>query len=245
MGAVQCRITSSLCTKSAQVPTSTPGRTTPQATPVRLPLDHRSKKANICFAGHSVQSPSGQDYSSLQPNSSSRPRLRASSATFPLNLELRNQYRPPAQTALSPGQQTANRAVSSTQYTSASIYTTSYPPAPLTAPLNVPQSRGTAARPDASDHSDHQMNAPSSSIGEFSRSAPGNTAMHTSAHTPMRDTFGGGPIAFGQDQGRPGAYNEDLNESGIHHRKSSYTGHGAAIGERTSSPEAHRFNHSS
>jgi hypothetical protein len=193
-----------------------------------------------------VQSPSGQDYSSLQPTSSARPRLRASSATFPLNLDLRNQYRPAAQTARSPGQQTANRAVtSSTQYTSPSIYTTSYPPAPLTAPLNVPQSRGTAARPDASDHPEHQMSAPNSSTGEFPGSAHGNRAMHTSAHTPMRDSFGGGPIAFGQDHERPGAYNEELNESGIHHRKSSYTGHGRAIGERTSSPEAHRFNHAS
>ncbi|CAI4210496.1 unnamed protein product [Parascedosporium putredinis] len=82
-----------------------------------------------------VQSPTAMNYpnvqpSSLQPNPQNRSsRLRAASATLPLGLDLRNQYRPVGSALQSPGPATASRANTTSQYGSNS-YTASFPSAP-------------------------------------------------------------------------------------------------------------------
>ena len=162
-----------------------------------------------------------------------------------MNYDLRSQYRPPGQTSRSPEQPAHNRSTtSSAQYSSPSIYTTSYPPAPLTAPISTPHPRGaTNSRLEVSDHSERNLSAPNSSAGDFPRPVHGDTAMNSSSHTQMRDSFGGGATPFVQNQDRHGPYNnEDLDGSGMPPRRSSYTGNRGVIGERDS-PGTHIFNH--
>lgn len=147
------------------------------------------------YIGDANQTSSDINYSgfSTSPN---QQRSRAASATFPLSLDLRNQYR--GLTNRSPGLHSSNQTATSTQYTSPSIYTTSYPPAPLTAPINIPQPRGSfTPRGSLSEHHEQQMSAPSSAATAFTRRAHNDGA--ASSHTPMRDSFGGAAFSFGQD----------------------------------------------
>lgn len=160
---------------------------------------HRAVRADNS-PGDTDQTPSDLSYSgfSASPN---QQRSRATSATFPLSLDLRSQYG--GLTNRSSGLHSANRpgASTSTQYTSPSIYTTSYPPAPLTAPINIPQPRGSfTPRGSLPEHSEQQMSAPSSATFDFSRRQHTNASQST--HTPMRDSFGGGAFTFGQDDSR-------------------------------------------
>lgn len=149
-------------------------------------------------SGDTNQGPSDLNYSgfSTSPN---QQRSRAASATFPLSLDLRNQYR--GLTNRSPGLHSSTQSTTSTQYTSPSIYTTSYPPAPLTAPINIPQPRGGfTPRGSLSEHHEQQMSAPSSATADLSRRAHSDATV--TSHTPMRDSFGGNAFSFGQNDSR-------------------------------------------
>ncbi|ORY71234.1 uncharacterized protein BCR38DRAFT_6125 [Pseudomassariella vexata] len=144
-----------------------------------------------------VQSPqSHMSYSTLQqPPRNNNSRLRAASATLPLGLDLRTQFRsvssghnlqPPAHSSIP-------RAASTAPYSSA--YTSSYPSAPLTAPVEFSLPRTPGVR---HDYSMPQMSAPIAPSQDFSQALHGN--MGQSIRTPMRDAFGGGPLTT-QSQG--------------------------------------------
>ncbi|RYP20613.1 hypothetical protein DL765_002684 [Monosporascus sp. GIB2] len=85
-------------------------------------------------------SPTNINYSSVQPPTLQQPqhnrsRLRAASANIPLGLDLRHQYRPGH--GLQPSNHSsAPRAASTSPYGNAPTYTTGYPSAPLTAPVD-------------------------------------------------------------------------------------------------------------
>ncbi|WYZ38849.1 hypothetical protein EsH8_III_000763 [Colletotrichum jinshuiense] len=140
------------------------------------------------YSGNSVHSPPGMNYSSFQQGAPNRLRSRASSGT--LGLDLRNQYRsvgsiPP------PGHSPAPRATSS-QFAASSAYTSSFPSAPLTAPVDFSLPRTPGSRPGGvHDYSMPQMSAPIAAPTDFTQAF--HASMNTStSRTPMRDTFGGG-----------------------------------------------------
>lgn len=125
-----------------------------------------------------------------------RSRMRASSATLPLGLDLSAQ-RPfsgpqPVRSATSP---TQRHAVTSAPYS------TGFPPAPLTAPsdFNLPRTPGYPTRPN--EYSIPQMSAPIAPPNDFSQAF--QASMTSSARTPMRDSFMPGERTNG-DYGAPG-----------------------------------------
>ncbi|KAI0122813.1 hypothetical protein BJ170DRAFT_704121 [Xylariales sp. AK1849] len=153
------------------------------------------------YSNSGVQSsPTHINYSSLQSTTlqqapQNRSRLRAASATLPLGLDLRTQYRSVSsghsmQTA---GHSSTPRAASTTPYGSSSSYTSSFPSAPLTAPIDFAQSRSSVQ-----DYSMPQMSAPIAPSQDFSRALHGSMAS-PGMRTPMRDSFGG-PLSAGQNQ---------------------------------------------
>lgn len=133
---------------------------------------------------------------STSPN---QQRSRAASATFPLSLDLRTQHRGLSNT--SPEGNSSKMTAVSTHYTSSSIYTTSYPPAPLTAPINIPQPRSSLTpRGSLSAHSEQQMSASAGATANFSRQSPNHRG--ASSNTPMKESFGETSFSFGQDDSR-------------------------------------------
>lgn len=169
-----------------------------------------------------VQSPTGINYSSMQQSNAQtrNSRLRAASATLPLGLDIRSQYRP---VSGSPNGPTAPRSATiSSQYPSA--YTASFPSAPLTAPVDFSLSRGSGTlRAGVQDYSMPQMSAPIAPPNDFSQAFQANLASPT-ARTPMRDSFGGGGLGIsgGQGEQREG-FGEELG-SGALGRKRSFNG---------------------
>ncbi|KAI0881028.1 uncharacterized protein GGS22DRAFT_74722 [Annulohypoxylon maeteangense] len=156
-------------------------------------------------------SPTNINYSSLQQPSQNRSRLRATSATLPLGLDLRHQYRPMSSASHS----STPRVPTTTPYGSSSAYTTSFPSAPLTAPIDFSLSRtpGISSRTSVQDYSMPQMSAPIAPPHDF------NQALHSSmgsssTRTPMRDTFGGGPLSVSQGQGSS-ERSEDYSQEGM------------------------------
>lgn len=119
--------------------------------------------------GPSTQSNVGLAYPPFQQDGTDRPRLRSSSATFPLNMDTRNQYGAGLQKNQSPSYALEKRSpTASTQYARPSIYTTSYPPAPLTAPISIAQPGGnTLPRADMARNPELQGNVESSASGTF------------------------------------------------------------------------------
>lgn len=166
--------------------------------------------------------------SSMQHNSQNRSRLRAASASLPLGLDLRNQFRSVGSghnmqpTAHSPGPRTSSNpqigGVSSS-------YTASYPSAPLTAPIDyLPRTPG--FRSSGADYSMPQMSAPIAPSNDFAQAFQSMSG--SSSRTPMRDTFGGGPLAMGSSQ-NPGERNEDYSQDPLGmKRKRSFTGPSSA-----------------
>jgi hypothetical protein len=157
-----------------------------------------------------------QSSNSLQNPQSRNHRLRAASATLPLGLDLRNQYRSVG-TALHSPSHSANPRATSSHY-GGPAYTNSFPSAPLTAPVDfsLPRNNSTASnnssslRPGVQDYSMPQMSAPIAPPNDFSQAFQASMASPTS-RTPMRDSFGGGgPLGIsqpssGQDQRNDGA----------------------------------------
>lgn len=142
------------------------------------------------------------NYPNFQSNSflnsqQSRTRLRASSATLPLGLDLSTQRSysgsQPIRSATSP----TNRHLSVTS----APYTTSFPTAPLTAPsdFNLPRTPSFPSRPN--DYPMPQMSAPIAPPNDFSQAF--QASMNSSSRTPMRDSFISGERS-GEEYGAPG-----------------------------------------
>lgn len=144
-------------------------------------------------AGSMQSSPTHINYSSLPTTLQHPPqnsRLRAATATLPLNLDLRTQqYRSVSSAHNLQGNGPATpRATSATPYSSA--YTSSFPSAPLTAPVDFTQPRTPGIRSGLSDYSMPQMSAPIAPPHDFSHALHGGMP-GSSTRTPMRDSFGG------------------------------------------------------
>ncbi|OTA67468.1 hypothetical protein K449DRAFT_430693 [Hypoxylon sp. EC38] len=169
------------------------------------------------YSSSGVQSsPTNINYSSLQQPSQNRSRLRAASATLPLGLDLRHQYRPMSSShgLQSPSHSSTPRVATTAPYGSSSAYTTSFPSAPLTAPIDFPLSRTPGiSRTTVQDYSMPQMSAPIAPPQDFTQALHGSMAS-SSTRTPMRDTFGGGPLSVNQGQGS-GERSEDYSQEGL------------------------------
>ncbi|KAI1100729.1 hypothetical protein F4804DRAFT_35000 [Jackrogersella minutella] len=170
------------------------------------------------YSSSGVQSsPTNINYSSLQQPSQTRSRLRAASATLPLGLDLRHQYRGPMPTSQglqSPSHSSTPRVATTAPYGSSSAYTTSFPSAPLTAPIDFPLSRTPGInRTSVQDYSMPQMSAPIAPSHDFTQALHGSMS-NSSTRTPMRDTFGGGPLGVNQGQGSS-ERSEDYAQEGL------------------------------
>ncbi|KAL2207527.1 hypothetical protein CC79DRAFT_1333332 [Sarocladium strictum] len=148
-------------------------------------------------------------------------RLRAASATLPLNLDIKDQHRSPELGPQSASVGQRPRAPTTTsQLDNPSIYTTSYPPAPLTAPLDFSLSKSSAARHESATYSAPQMSAPIHPPSDFSSAFQAGMSA-PSSRTPMREAFGaGGPLSFGHGQDH--STNFDSETRGFD-RKRSFT----------------------
>ncbi|KAM0332992.1 hypothetical protein ACHAQA_001649 [Verticillium albo-atrum] len=173
------------------------------------------------YSSHASQSPPNINYSSYQPSNlqstQNRLRNRASSATFPLGLDLRNQYR--SSSLHSASSRDLSAATSHFSGTSAPSYTSSYPSAPLTAPMDfalprTPGSATTGPRSGVHDYSMPQMSAPIAPPHDFAQAFHG-----ASARTPMRESFAGGHSAAEQR----GEYGADFGSVSALKRKRSFT----------------------
>jgi hypothetical protein len=150
-----------------------------------------------------LQSPTTNiNYSSLQQPSQSRSRLRAASATLPLGLDLRHQYRSFSSShSLQPSNHASTpRAASTAPYGTSASYSMSFPSAPLTAPIEYSLPRTPSIRSSVHDYSIPQMSAPIAPPHDFTQALHGNLPS-SSSQTPMRDTFTGGALTMGQSQG--------------------------------------------
>ncbi|KAI0434563.1 hypothetical protein F5Y09DRAFT_235069 [Xylaria sp. FL1042] len=163
-----------------------------------------------------LQSPTTNiNYSSLQQPSQARSRLRAASATLPLGLDLRHQYRSFSSShgLQPPNHSSTPRAASTAPYGTTSGYSTSFPSAPLTAPIDFSLPRTPGIRSSIQDYSIPQMSAPIAPPHDFTQALHGNVA-GSSCRTPMRDTFSSGPLTMGQSQG-PNDKSEEHSHDGL------------------------------
>ncbi|KAL7625048.1 hypothetical protein AAE478_004262 [Parahypoxylon ruwenzoriense] len=170
------------------------------------------------YSSSGVQSsPTNINYSSLQQPSQNRSRLRAASANLPLGLDLRHQYRPvsSSHSLQSPSHSSTPRVTTTAPYGSSSSYTTSFPSAPLTAPIDFPLSRTPGInRTSVHDYSMPQMSAPIAPPHDFTQALHSSMGS-SSTRTPMRDTFGGGgPLGISQGQGSS-ERSEDYSQEGL------------------------------
>lgn len=180
-----------------------------------------SYDSNAYSGGAGVQtSPTQMNYSTLQQPPPSRSRLRAASATLPLGLDLRtgSQYRSISSATLQPSSQHSSvpRASSTTPYGSSPVYTSSFPSAPLTAPVDFSLPRTPGIRSSVPDYSVPQMSAPIAPPTDFSRALQASLSP-TSTRTPIRDSFSG--VGSGQTQ----ISGERTDEYGSLKRKRSFS----------------------
>ncbi|KAK6064336.1 Homeobox-leucine zipper protein HDG11 [Seiridium cupressi] len=164
-------------------------------------------------AGAIQSSPTHINYSSLPATLQHPPqntRLRAATATLPLNLDLRTQqYRSVSSGHNMQGAGPATpRATSATPYSTA--YTSSFPSAPLTAPIDFAQPRTPGIGAGVRDYSMPQMSAPIAPPQDFSHALHGNLGGHNT-RTPMRDSFTGSALSTSQSHGseRSDEYSHD------------------------------------
>ncbi|KAI0444609.1 hypothetical protein F4803DRAFT_245584 [Xylaria telfairii] len=178
------------------------------------------------------------NYSSLQQPSQSRSRLRAASATLPLGLDLRHQYRSfsSSHSLQPPSHSSTPRTASTVPYGTSSSYSMSFPSAPLTAPMDFSLSRTPSIRSTIQDYSMPQMSAPIAPPHDFTQALHGNIAS-SSSRTPMRDTFSGGPLTIGQSQGS--------NEKTEEHSQDGLGGPNAGLKRKRSSFSLSQIPHTS
>ena len=163
--------------------------------------------------------------SSLSQNQN-RSRLRAASATLPLGLDLRTQFRSvgSGQSMQSSAHSPTHRSASTSLGGVTSSYSTSFPSAPLTAPIDYSLPRTPGFRSSGHDYSMPQMSAPIAPPNDFSQAFQASMG-GSSTRTPMRDTFGGGPLSLGQSHGSNDR-SDDYSSEGIGagmKRKRSFT----------------------
>ena len=134
------------------------------------------------------------NYSSVPPPSLQQPqrsrstRLRAATASIPLGLDLRNQYRSvsSSQVLQPPQSAVVQRSSSSAPYAISS----SFPSAPLTAPVDYTQPRTPGIQTSSADsYSFPQMSAPIAPPPDFGQAMHPGAGLHASSRTPMRDSF--------------------------------------------------------
>lgn len=181
------------------------------------------------YTGSTVQSPthySSFQSSSLQASQQRGSRLRAASASLPLGLDLRTQFR----STIGPGGMPTSAHSSGPRTTStpqlggvSSSYTGSFPSAPLTAPVDFALPRTSGYRTSTGDYSMPQMSAPIAPPNDFSQAFQASMS-GSSARTPMRDTFGGGPLGLGQGQSAGDRTDDYTHDPLGMKRKRSFTG---------------------
>ncbi|KAK2019453.1 homeobox domain-containing protein [Colletotrichum eremochloae] len=183
-----------------------------------------------------TSSPPGMNYSSFSQGPLSRLRSRASSST--LGLDLRNQYRP-----ISSGQSASHGSAprsTSTQFATATAYTSSFPSAPLTAPIDFSLPRTPGPRSSGvHDYSMPQMSAPIAAPQDFSQAF--HASMNSSnARTPMRDTFGGGGPMPTHHENQQAKQGDDYgNDFAALKRQRSYSGGAPAGSGPAPGPQAY------
>ncbi|KAL1882669.1 hypothetical protein VTK73DRAFT_1581 [Phialemonium thermophilum] len=192
------------------------------------------------YSGSTVQSPTHMNYpafqsSALQQSSQRNSRLRAASASLPLGLDLRNQFRSVSSnhSIQSSTQSPATRTTTTPHLGSAvsSSYTASFPSAPLTAPMDFQLPRTPGFRTSGTDYSMPQMSAPIAPPNDFSQAFQASMAS-SNARTPMRDTFGGGPLTIAPSQSSGDRIGDDLSGDPLNmKRKRSFTGSSATSGQ--------------
>lgn len=178
--------------------------------------------------------------SSLQASQQRGSRLRAASASLPLGLDLRTQFRSAMgsaglqSAAHSPGPRTASTpqlgGVSSS-------YTTSFPSAPLTAPVDFSLPRTPGFRPSTTEYPMPQMSAPIAPPTDFSQAFQASMSNSSSStRTPMRDSFGGAALGLGPSQLSSGDRADDYSQDPLGmKRKRSFPGTSAAAASTGSS----------
>ena len=170
--------------------------------------------------------------STLQPNNQNRGRLRASSASLPLGLDLRTQFRStgPGQNMQPSSHTPGSRTTSTTTQIGgvSSSYTASFPSAPLTAPIDFGVPRTPGFRSSGTDYSMPQMSAPIAPPNDFSQAFQASMSS-SNARTPIRDTFGSGPHQTSEQ--RTDDYSND--HLGSMKRKQSFPGHSPTSGGAT------------
>ncbi|KAK4127382.1 hypothetical protein N657DRAFT_564825 [Parathielavia appendiculata] len=178
---------------------------------------------------HSPSHYSSFQSSSLQASHQRNSRLRAASASLPLGLDLRTQFR----SAIGPGSLQASthspgpRTSSTTQLGGvSSSYTGSFPSAPLSAPVDFSLPRTPGYRTSTTDYSMPQMSAPIAPPNDFSQAFQASMST-SSTRTPMRDTFGGSALGLGQSQ-NSGERSDDFSDPLGMKRKRSFTGGSSA-----------------
>lgn len=195
---------------------------------------------------NTFHSPHGLEYSGLQHNSRNRPRLRAASATFPLSLETRTDYRPPMPSQSPVHGYSGRSAGATSQYTSPSIYTTSYPPAPLTAPISMSHQRPSSSRDTAQEHAEPQLSAPLNAPSEFAAAAAAaghHTAAPHQGASPIKESFVGGAMPYGHNHDKPPSYDHEVGGEMLQ-RKSSFAVQMAAPQEgHMPVTQPHTFDH--
>jgi hypothetical protein len=166
-----------------------------------------------------------------------RSRLRAASATFPLSLDMRAQHRPSGNSAQSVNYSMSNRTTTpSSQYSSSSLYTTSYPSAPLTAPIHTSQPKPSNERGGSTDFARPQMSAPTPTPGEFSRPNQVETRGQAGSGSPIKQSFDAtGGLAYSPTQERNEPFATDVNGAPSLQRKSSYSFPANNTSDRTAS----------
>ncbi|ROT39248.1 hypothetical protein SODALDRAFT_294606, partial [Sodiomyces alkalinus F11] len=190
-------------------------------------------------AGHTIRSPSNMNYPGYQsPNmpqtSQGKLRGRASSATFPLGLDLRNQYRHPNASAQSPGPHPNSAGGGGDSNT----YSAGFPSAPLTAPLDFSFSRTPGSGANMQDYSMPQLSAPMAPPSDFSQAFHGGSATN-SGRTPMRENFGAGHLGPGDQRAGGDEYgSSDFGHGSSLKRKRGFT---MPIGTPTSAPGSHAY----
>ncbi|KAL7797669.1 hypothetical protein V8C37DRAFT_285165 [Trichoderma ceciliae] len=153
-------------------------------------------------SNHAHSSPTGLSYPSFQQAPENGSRLRAASASLPLNTT--DQYRP----LHSPHLNSHRSAGSSSQYGASSTYQTGYGAAPLTAQLTpslaAPQARASSGQPGARDYQD--------SVGttEFSQTLQSGLNGHDS-RAEARSIFSSGAADYTNHQQRNESYGNDLS----------------------------------
>ena len=164
--------------------------------------------------------------------------MRAASATLPLGLDLRHQYRSfSSNHGLQPSSHSSTpRAASTAPYGTSPGYSTSFPSAPLSAPIDFSLPRTPGIRSSVQDYSIPQMSAPIAPPHDFTQALHGNMA-GSSTRTPMRDSFAGGSLAVGQGHG--------ANDKGEEHSHDGLSGSSNSLKRKRSSFSLSQVPHSS